>query len=236
MNYFPLISSVIAAVFAVLLSVQYHQRRRRHQLIWTISLVMFFAATLLEFLAAFNYDTHAPSLGWNESMYKMYYVLTPVMVALMGVGSLYLLTHLPLGKYAFYYTIALSVPLFILSFAAPVGDALQKAVIEAGGTEIGGAARPSYVRIFSPLLTVPGGIAIIGGALYSFWLDKTRRYNLLIALGGLFPFLGGLRERFGDVTFFYILETIGMLLLFAGFLMSWEYTQTRKTGITEKST
>ncbi len=225
MNYFPLLSSIVSGIFAVLLAIQYSKRRKKHQLIWTISLVMFFIATLLEFVADFMYVTYAPSIGWNEPMYRMYYVFTSPMVALMGAGCFYLLTHYPLGKYFLYYTIALTIPLFVLGFVAPVGDALQEAVIETGGTEIGGVAMPQYVRIFSPLLTIPGGIAIIGGAFYSFWLDRTRKYNLLIALGGIFPFLGGLKARFADLTFFYSLETVGIVLLFTGFLLAWEYVR-----------
>jgi hypothetical protein len=221
---------MISAVFAFLLVVQYLQRRKKHQLLWTISLVMFFLATFLEFSAEYAYQTNPNGTGWTELTYKMYYILSPVMVALMGAGSLYLLTHLPAGKYLLAYTVILTVPFFVLSFAFPLGDALQKAVVEAGSTEIGGAAMPSNVRIFSPLFTVPGGLAIIGGALYSFWLDKTRKYNLLIVLGGLFPFLGGLKTRFGDPTFFYLLETVGTVLLFVGFLLSWEYVRSRKTG------
>lgn len=227
MNYFPLLSSIISAIFAILLAIQYSKRRKKHQLIWTVSLVMFFITTLFEFVADFMYVTYAPSMGWNEPMYKLYYVLTPPMVALMGAGCLYLLTHNPAGKYFLYYVIAVTIPLFVLGFVAPVGDALQEAVVETGGTEIGGVAMPQYVRVFSPLLTIPGGIAIIGGAIYSFWLDKTRKYNLLIALGGIFPFFGGLKARFGDPTFFYLLETVGIVLLFSGFLLSWEYVRAR---------
>lgn len=228
MNYFPLVSSIISAVFALLLAIQYCKRRKRHQLIWAISLLMFFLATLLEFLAEFSYSTYPQSLGWSELTYKLYYMLSPVMVAFMGVGSLYLLAHVPVGKYFLYYAIALAVPMFLLGFAATVGQTLQQAVAEAGGTEIAGAAMPEYVRVFSPLLTIPGAIALIGGALWSFWLDRTRKFNLLIALGGLFPSAGGLEARFGDPTFFYILETAGMIFLFIGFLLSWEYTKLQR--------
>jgi hypothetical protein len=225
MNYFPLVSSIISVVFAFMLAMQYRKRRKRHQLMWSISLFMFFLATLLEFLAGLSYVTHPQSLGWSEVTYKLYYVLSPVMVALMGAGSLYLLAHVPAGKYFLYYTIAVTVPLFVLGFAAPIGQTLPQAVAEAGSTEIAGAAMPEYVRIFSPLLTIPGAIAIIGGALWSFWLDRKRKFSLLIALGGLFPSVGGLQARFGDPLFFYMLETAGMILLFVGFLMSWEYTK-----------
>jgi hypothetical protein len=87
---------------------------------------------------------------------------------------------------------------------------------------------PEYVRVYSPLLTIPGAIAVIGRALWSFWLDRTRKFNLLIVLGGLFPSAGGLEARFGDPTFFYMLETAGMVLLFIGFLLSWEYAKLQR--------
>lgn len=220
MNYFPLISSIISAVFAVLLAIQYRQRRKRHQLVWTVSLTMFFITTLFEFLA------EPEVIGWNEPMYKLYYILTPPMVALMGSGCLYLLTHKPWGKYFLVYIIVLSIPLFTLGLTAPVGGALEKVILEKG-SEIAGEAMPRHVRIFSPLFTIPGGIAIIGGAIYSFLLDRTRKYNVLIALGGIFPFFGGFKARFGDPTFFYLFETIGTLLLFLGFVLSMEYIRKR---------
>jgi hypothetical protein len=63
MNYFPLVSSIISAVFALLLAMQYLKKRKRHQLIWSISLLMFFLATLLQFLAGFSYATNPKSLS-----------------------------------------------------------------------------------------------------------------------------------------------------------------------------
>ena len=227
MIYYPLASAIVSGIFAVALIIQYSRRRKVHQLIWSISLIMFFITTFLEFWAEYTYITVPGSIGWTDIMYKIYYILTPTMVALMGTGSLYLLTHKPLGRYFLYYTIAISIPLFILGLSSSLGDALRNLVMQLGSTEIGGKAMPFYVRIFSPLLTVPGGIALIGGAIYSFWLDKTRKYNLLIAIGALFPFVGGLKVRFADPTFFYMFEMVGTILLFLGFLLSWEYIKTR---------
>lgn len=211
-NYFPLVSSIISAIFALLLLAQYVQRRKKHQLIWITALTMWFLTTLFEFLA------EPEVFGSTVLMYQVYYILTAPMVALLGVGTLHLLTHKPWGKYFLVYTVILSVPLFALGLTASVDpEALSE------GFKIAGQAMPQYVRIFSPLLTVPGGILLIGGALYSYWLDRTRKYNLFIALGGIFPFFGGSSARFGGETFFYAFETIGAILLFLGFLLSREY-------------
>lgn len=215
-NYFPLVSSIIAGIFAMLLAVQYIKRRKNHQLIWTVALIMWFLTTLFEFLA------EPEVFGSTVEMYKVFYILTAPMVALLGVGTLYLLTHKSWGKYFLIYTVILSIPFFALGLTASVDP---QDLTE--GFQIAGQAMPQQVRIFSPLFTVPGGILLIGGALYSHWLDRTRKYNLLIALGGIFPFLGGSASRFGGETFFYAFETIGAILLFLGFLLSREYIRKR---------
>ena len=208
-NYFPAITSVITAIFAILLFIQYLQRRKVHQLVWTISVIMFFLSALFEFLAEL--------FGWTDLMYRFYYVLTPLLVALMGTGSLFLLADRKWGNYFLYYTLGLCTPLFILAFTATLNTEMF-----ARGSEIAGLAMPSYVRIFSPLMTIPGGLALIIGAIYSYWLDRTRTCNLLIAIGGMFPFIGGMMTRFGVTIFFYPFETIGAVLLFLGFLKSAE--------------
>lgn len=200
-----------------LLAYQYLKRRKRHQLIWTVALSLWFITTLFEFLA------DPEIIGWTVPMYRLFYVLTPPMTALLGVGTLYLLTHKPWGKYFLIYTVALSIVLFGLGLTAPI-----RTEEFARGAEIAGAAMPSYVRMFSPFFTIPGATGLIGGALYSFWLDRTRKYNLLIALGGIFPAFGGMRARFGDPTFFFAFETVGALLLFSGFVLSMEYIRKRK--------
>ena len=76
-----------------------------------------------------------------------------------------------------------------------------------------------HVRGFSSLPTIPGTKAT-KGRFGVFWLDRTRRLSLIIALSGLFPSAFGLEGRFEDPTFFYGLKTAGMILLFIGFLLS----------------
>ncbi len=212
-SYFTLASSIISAIFAILLLAQYVQRRKRHQLIWTIALTMFFLSTLFDFLS------QPDIVGGSVLTYKLYYVLAAPMVALLGVGTLYLLTHKPWGKYFLIYTIILIVPFFALGFTASI----DPSEIAREFSEIAGEAMPQYVRYFSPLFTIPGAIFLIGGALYGFWLDKTRKYGLLIALGGIFHSSGGSLARFGNPTFLNLFGTIGILLLFLGFLSSREY-------------
>ena len=223
-SYFPLISSVISAVFTLLLGVQYIRRRKKHQLVWTIAAALFTLSSTLAFLSETN--------GWNVFMYQVYYFSVSPMVAFMGVGTLNLLVDKPWGKYFLVYTLILSSVFLVLVFTAEV-NTIQLASFsppsDSPPSDIGSAAMSSNAKMVSPLLSVPGGLVLIGGALYSFWLDKSRKYNLLIALGGITHLLSGLRARFGgDPTYFFILTTIGVFLLFVGFLLSSEYIRKRE--------
>jgi len=224
-SYFPLISSAISAIFMILLVVQYIRRRKKHHLVWAVALAMFTLSSLLAFLSETN--------GWTLLTYRVYYFIVSPMVALMGVGTLYLLAHKPWGKYFLVYTLILSVVFFALVFSAQVDMAIlteYSPPSEKVPSEIGSAAiKSSEARLVSPLLSVPGGLVLIGGALYSFWLDRSRKYSLLIALGGIVQLLSGLRARFGgDPAYFFIFTTVGVLLLFMGFLLSSEYVRKRE--------
>ena len=217
-SYFPLISSVISAVFTILLGVQYIRRRKKHQLMWTIALAMFTLSTALAFLSEIN--------GWTVLTYQVYYFSVSPMVAFMGAGTLYLLAHKPWGKYFLAYTLIVSMVFLVLVFTSTVDTAQLTAY--SPPSDIGGQPMPSNVRLVSPLLSVPGGLLLIIGPIYSFYLDKSRKYNLLIALGGAFQFFSGLKERFGNPAYFFIFTTVGVLLLFLGFLLSSEHIRKRE--------
>jgi hypothetical protein len=68
---------------------------------------------------------------------------------------------------------------------------------------VGGSAMPANVRIISPFLTIPGSIALVGSALYS-WYTTRRNYNLFIAVGALLVASGGGLSRFGIEWALYI--------------------------------
>lgn len=88
---------------------------------------------------------------------------------------------------------------------------------------------PGYVRLLTPLFNVTGGFALVFGALYSTAVALRRREltsrvpaTILIALGGFFPSLTGSLARFGMTEAFFLGELLGVLFLFAGFLVSIE--------------
>ncbi len=84
---------------------------------------------------------------------------------------------------------------------------------------VGGSAMPANVRTISPFLTIPGSVALIGGALYS-WYIARRSYNLFITIGALLVASGGGLSRFGMEGALYLFELLGVAVMYIGFIKS----------------
>lgn len=79
---FPLIASVISFIFAILLIVQYVERRKSYQLVWAIALAFFGIGSAAETIATLQ--------SWNELLVKVYYVFGgTLIVGVLGLGTLY---------------------------------------------------------------------------------------------------------------------------------------------------
>lgn len=96
----PLLAAVLSGVFAVLLLDQWTRRRRPYQLAWAIGVAMFGLAAVAEVLG----DVY----GWNEFLYRTWYLTGAVWVAAwLGLGTVLLLARTRFG-YAFALTILLA--------------------------------------------------------------------------------------------------------------------------------
>lgn len=72
-------------LFFISIFSQYLRKKQLHQLVWSISLFMFFLTTLFQAIAKIT--------GlWSSSMLQTYYVLASFQVLLLGLGELYLLS------------------------------------------------------------------------------------------------------------------------------------------------
>lgn len=147
-------------------------------------------------------------------MYRVYYILIASLVAILGLGTVYLFNRRA-GRYlTLYFGVVITV-LIILTLNADVNsEKLQERAV-------GGSAMPAGVRIISPFLTIPGSIALIGGALYSWYITR-RSYNLFIAMGAFLVASGGGLSRFGAEWALYILELLGVSVMYTGFIKSEE--------------
>lgn len=89
----PFLSSLTSFVFAAFVFGQWLERRRSFQLVWTVGLLWYGISAGTEFLGGV--------LGWNEGLYRAWYLIGALFVAAyLGLGTIYLLAKTRFGYFA----------------------------------------------------------------------------------------------------------------------------------------
>jgi hypothetical protein len=96
----PAVTSLLAFVFAIALIDQWRERRQPFQLIWAIGMLFFAIASGCEALAGAG--------GWNEALYRTWYLTGAVWTAgWLGLGTAFLLARTRFG-YTFAFCLLLA--------------------------------------------------------------------------------------------------------------------------------
>ncbi|HYM40038.1 MAG TPA: hypothetical protein VEY12_07845 [Thermoplasmata archaeon] len=199
-------SAIIGAVFTFLVFQQWLSHRKAYQAAWSIGLAMFSIAALMQ--------GFAETYGWNAGIYKVYYFVAAPLVAVLGVGSAFLASRRGGLAFALYTSILAAAFAWVVS-TATVNVAAFNLPLPAG------QGFDESVRLWSPLFTVPGSLALIGIALVSYWRTRLT-FNVWIGVGGIVAAASGSLATFGVTWALYLGELIGIALMFRGFLASRE--------------
>lgn len=199
-------AAVISAAFAFLVFHQWLARRKPFQIAWSVGLAMFAVAALTQFLAE--------AYGWSDGVYRLYYYMSAPLVAVLGIGSAFLMNR-RLGLIFALYTVVLGIGFAWVVFTAPVNAAALQQPIPAGN------GFPDSVRVWSALFNIPGSILLIGIALLSYWRTRLA-FNLAIAAGAIVAAGSGSLATLGITWLLYLGELVGIALMFWGFLLSRE--------------
>ncbi len=225
----PALTAILAAVFTILLLDQWLERRHGFQLAWAVGTLCYTLGSGAEALAAAN--------GWNEPLYRTWYLAGGIMTAAwLGLGTAFLLTRTRFGyTYAALFVLAgfvalmggvspknagagplpfvyaigafvAAVVVFVLSYFASdrwatvaaafvgaltlLGIAITAAmpplpapgyVLNAVGQPIGDAM-PAYLHLLAPVMNIPGGMALLLGAVFSAYVFMPKRRILPYSL------------------------------------------------------
>jgi hypothetical protein len=213
----PLASAIISFIFAITVLDQYFARRKPYQLVWAIGLFMYAVSTFTEFWWY--------GVGHSDMMYRLWYLIGAILVAgYLGQGTIYLLVrrrtaHIIMAVVGVLtiYAIArvFTVNIDISGLTNPTGKGIMPMDLRA---------------IITPILNTYGTLALVGGAIYSaviFWRKRILGHrvvsNILIAVGAILPAVGGTHVTLGGgMTWFFIFELLGIIIIFIGFLRSRE--------------
>ncbi|MCX7832357.1 MAG: hypothetical protein N2440_05620 [Actinobacteria bacterium] len=219
-NYmWPLITSITVGIFALLVLKQYFERRKLHQLYWSIGLIFYAIAALFEAYSEFTGN-------WSPFVYRIYVVLAASLVGFLGLGTLELISRRKIwpNLYLIFNIICLFV-FFYGSFTAKLNLAALKPGVTVGGKALGPSL--SFPRVMSLFFNIPGTLFLFGGAVLSvFRFLRKREFayrvwaNIFIAAGTAVIAWAGAKARLGSTQFLYPAEMIGSALLFYGFILA----------------
>ncbi len=213
---FPLGAALIALAFAGSLARQWISRRRPYQVVWTVALLMYAAASFALFLGVLD--------GWSTAEYRVYWVFGAILnVPYLLLGELYLLVR----RRAVVDGL-LVVLLFLTAFAV---SRVRTAAIVGGlakdlplGKDVFGDGSLPY-RL-AQYYAYPAYVLLVAACAWSAWRMRGRpelraRFTgtLLIAAGATVVAIGsGVGAGLDVVPVFSVGLLVGIAVMFWGFL------------------
>ena len=228
--WWPALTAAFGFVFTWLVFAQWLKRRKPHQLAWSVGLLMYAVAAVME---AASEATGA----WNPLVYRVYIVLAASLVGFLGLGSYYLIARRRFGPDVYLGFNLGCIAVFLVG-SLTVTLQLEKLVpgITVGGQALGESF--SFPRFMSLFFNIPGTLFLLGGAVISVWrFSKKREYayrmwaNVLIAIGTLVIAAAGSMARAGQTVGLYPAEMVASAILLAGFLMAGTLDKGAKAAI-----
>jgi len=219
-------ATLVAVAFTFCTLDRWLSRRRRHDIAWTVAMAMFAIASAALWLGS--------TVGWSGPTFRVFFLFGAILnVPYLALGTVYLFAGQRTGD-----RVALGLT-FLAAFAAGVMTvAPLKAPISGTDLPTGSEVFGALPRILAAVGSGGAALIVLGGAVLSLWRvlqgqERSRGRgvaahpkrlalgNGLIAAGTLVLGASGtLNGRLGASTAFAITLTVGITILFAGFLVA----------------
>ena len=214
-------AGLVALAFALSTLERWLDRRRRHELAWTVALAMFTLGAGALWLGASN--------GWNPATFRIFYLFGAILnVPFLALGTVYLLGGPRRGdRWAAGVALVGAFAAGVLAVAPLRGEVPAHRLPQ--GSEVFGP----LPRALAAVASAGGALVVLGGAVWSAWRLRTGAgrsqpgagrlalANGLIALGTLVLGASGLLNSvLGEMEGFAVTLTAGITILFVGFLVT----------------
>ena len=217
-HYVPILTTILAAIFATILLRRYFARRTGlHLLWWGMGMVAYGLGTALESSVTLFGNT-----VWQT---KAWYIAGALLGGYpLAQGSAYLLAQKRTADRLTTVTLSFITVVALLVIVSPVNlDALEP------HRPTGSVLAWTWVRAFTPFINVYAVVFLVGGAIYSAWRfahqdgaghGQRAVGNVFIAVGGILPGIGGTMAKMGMVEALYVGEFFGLILIWIGFTIN----------------
>ena len=212
-HFLPIATTVIAFAFAWVILKRYRVRRTGpHLLWWAAGVFIYGIGTLTESLVTL--------VGWSEGLFRSWYISGALLGgAPLAQGTVYLL----LARRTAHRLTLLLIPFIFTAAMFVILTPIDYTLVETHRLT-GSVMRWWWVRLFSPFVNTYAVVFLVGGAAlsayrYSKSRDTYHRFvgNTFIAVGALLPGIGGAATRMGHTEVLYVMELIGIVLIWIGY-------------------
>lgn len=211
--YIPVATTLFGLYFFQLLFNHWKQNKKAmHVCWWMIGVFCYIAGTVSE-----SVNTLA---GFSIADFKIWYITGALLGgAPLAQGTVYLLCKRKTANVLTTLLLLVIVVSTVLVILSPVNTNYIS-----NGRLSGEILGWHFIRYMTPFINLYAFIFLVGGAIYSaFKYAKNPQYkkrfvgNILIAVGGLLPGIGGSFTKFGYVEVLYVTEFVGLILIFQGY-------------------
>lgn len=210
-HYFPIGTTLVAIVFSSFLFRRYAGNRKPHLFWWALGVASYGSGACAEaFITLF---------GNSVWLTKIWYVTGALLGGYpLAQGSVYLSRSRKFGDWATAITLPFLIVTAALVFLSPVRLEMLEPTRPTGAI-LGWR----WVRLMTPFINLYASVFLIGGAAESAWRYLRKGHdgqraagNAFIAVGALLPAIGGSAAKAGYVEVLYVLEFIGLILIWIG--------------------
>lgn len=209
----PILTTILSAAFFVILYQHYLRKGKPSYLFWwTFGVLCYGLGTFTEGWVGL--------FGWSEPAFKAWYVLGAMLGGFpLAQGSVYLMFKSRTATIMMMVVVAIIIAGSTLVVLSPIDHSLVEPTRLTGKVLVW-----KYVRLITPVVNIYAFIFLVGGAIHSALQYRKdgqsgKRFwgNILIALGGLLPGIGGSFTKFGYTEVLYVMELLGIILIYAGY-------------------
>jgi hypothetical protein len=211
-NYIPIITTLFGIYFfSVLFNHWKRNKASTHVLWWMIGVLTYVTGTITESVNVLA--------GFSIINFKAWYITGALLGgAPLAQGTVYLLCKRKTANILTVILVTTIITASVLVILSPVNTELITGKLS--GKLLGW----KFIRYMTPFINLYAFIFLVGGAIYSaikYARNKQNRKrftgNLLIAIGGLLPGIGGSFTKFGYVEVLFVTELIGLVFIYLGY-------------------
>jgi hypothetical protein len=212
-HYLPIATTLLSAAFFVVLIQGWRARRSGPHLLW-------WAAGALSYGLGTGLESIITLSGNTVELNKAWYIAGALLGGYpLAQGVAYLLAKRRTANILTMITIPVIVGASVLVLLSPVDASVMEA-----HRPTGAILEWRWVRLMTPFINMYAATFLIGGAILSArrWAKQREepqrvKGNVLIAVGGLLPGIGGSMAKAGMVEALYVGEFVGLILIWIGY-------------------